>query len=50
MKHVLKIKYAYRYMDDVLALVKTKEEAIEKLEKIRNFLKDNLDLELNKKT
>lgn len=50
MKHVLKIKYAYRYMDDVVVLVKAKEEAIEKLKKIRNFLKENLDLELNKKT
>ena len=37
-------------MDDIVALVKTKEEAIEVLEKIRNFLKQNLDLELNKKT
>ena len=33
-----------------VALVKTKEDAIEVLEKIRNFLKENLDLELNKKT
>lgn len=37
-------------MDDLVALVGTKEEAIEKLEKIRKFLKENLDLELNKKT
>ena len=49
-KHTLKIKYAYRYMDDVVALVKTKKEAIERLEKIRNFLKQNLDLKLNNKT
>ena len=49
-KNTLKIKYAYRYMDDLVALVGTKEEAIEKLEKIRKFLKENLDLELNKKT
>lgn len=49
-KHTLKIKYAYRYMDDVVTLVGTKEEAIEKLDKIRKFLKENLDLELNKKT
>ena len=49
-KHTLKIKYAYRYMDDIVVLVKTKEEAIENLEKIRNFLKENLELELNKKT
>ena len=37
-------------MDDIVVLVKTKEEAIENLEKIRNFLKENLELELNKKT
>ena len=49
-KNTLKIKCAYRYMDDLVALVGTKEEAIEKLEKIRKFLKENLDLELNKKT
>ena len=37
-------------MDDVVALVKSKEEAIAYLEKIRAFLKDNLRLELNSKT
>ena len=31
-------------------LVKTKEEAKEKLEKIRKFLEENLKLELNQKT
>lgn len=49
-KHILKLKYWYRYMDDMIAIVKTKQEAIEKLEKIRRFLKENLDLELNSKT
>ena len=49
-KHVLKIKYAYRYMDDIVVLVRTKEEAIAKLTQIKKFLKENLDLELNKKT
>lgn len=49
-KHKLKLKYWYRYMDDMIAIVKTKQEAIEKLAKIRNFLKENLDLELNSKT
>ena len=29
-KHILKLKYWYRYMDDMIAIVKTKEEAIEK--------------------
>ena len=37
-------------MDDVVALVRTKEEAIEKLSQIRKFLKENLQLELNSKT
>lgn len=37
-------------MDDIVALIKTKEEAIENLGKIKNFLKENLALELNKKT
>ena len=37
-------------MDDAIALVKTKNEAIEKLVQIREFLKANLNLELNVKT
>ena len=49
-KNELKLKYWYRYMDDMIAIVKTKEEAITKLEQIRTFLKDNLKLELNNKT
>ena len=49
-KNELKLKYWYRYMDDMIAIVKTKEEAITKLEQIRTFLKDNLKLELNSKT
>lgn len=49
-KHNLKLKYWYRYMDDMIAIVKTKEEAIEKLYKIRVFLYRNLGLELNSKT
>ena len=28
-KNELKLKYWYRYMDDMIAIVKTKEEAIE---------------------
>ena len=50
MKHELKLKYTCRYMDDVVALVNTKKEAIEKLNLIRSFLKDKLCLELNRKT
>ena len=49
-KHKLKIKYYYRYMDDSLILIKTKKEAKIILEKIRIYLKENLELELNKKT
>lgn len=49
-KHQLKIKYYYRYMDDAICLVKTKKEAKEGLDKIREFLKKNLELELNNKT
>ena len=37
-------------MDDMVAIVKTKEEAIKQLEKIRRFLRENLRLELNNKT
>ncbi len=49
-KRKLKLKYWYRYMDDMIAIVHTKQEAIEKLSKIREFLKENLYLELNSKT
>lgn len=49
-KHNLRIKYYSRYMDDSVLLVKTKEEAIYALNKIKKFLKDNLQLELNSKT
>ena len=37
-------------MDDSVLFVKTKEEAKFALEKITEFLKDNLELELNSKT
>ena len=43
-------RYWFRFMDDMIAVVKTKDEAIEKLGVIRNFLKYNLELELNNKT
>ena len=49
-KHKLKVKWFFRYMDDAIILVKTKKEAKETLEKIKKFLKENLELELNKKT
>ena len=49
-KHNLKLKYYFRFMDDVVTIVKTKTEAIQKLRIIREFLKENLKLELNSKT
>ena len=49
-KQQLKVKYYCRYLDDSVLMVKTKKEAKEILEKIRIFLKQNLELDLNKKT
>lgn len=49
-KHELKCKYYFRYMDDTVILLKTKEEAVKVLEKIRKFLREKLELELNSKT
>ena len=49
-KAMLHCKYYYRYMDDGIILIKTKEQAKEILENIKIFLKENLELELNKKT
>ena len=49
-KHKLKVKYYCRYLDDSIVIVQTKQEAKEALEKIKEFLKENLKLELNKKT
>ena len=49
-KHKLNIKYYCRYLDDSIVIVKTKKEAIETLNKIKEFLHTNLKLELNKKT
>lgn len=49
-KHKLKIRWYYRYMDDSVLFCKTKAEAREVLEKIKIFLKNNLQLELNSKT
>ncbi|MDD2208551.1 MAG: RNA-directed DNA polymerase, partial [Bacilli bacterium] len=49
-KRTLKIKYYLRYMDDFVLLVKTKEEAKEIFFKIKTFLWENLNLELNHKS
>ena len=49
-KYNLKIKYYCRYLDDSVLIVKTKKEAKKVLKEIKKFLKDHLELELNKKT
>lgn len=49
-KHKLKVRYYCRYLDDSIVIVKTKKEAKEILEKIKKYLKENLELKLNQKT
>ena len=49
-KHNLKCKYYFRYMDDGIILLKTKNKAKEILEAVQKFLKEKLKLELNQKT
>ena len=49
-KHKLHIKYYLRFMDDFVLLLPTKKECQEALAKIRTFLTEKLDLELNQKT
>ena len=49
-KNTLKLKYYFRYMDDIIVMIKNKKEAIEKLKQIRRFLETKLELELNSKT
>lgn len=46
----LKVPFYYRYMDDIVILFKTKKDAKEALDKIKKFLKEHLELELNDKT
>lgn len=49
-KHKLHCKYYFRYLDDSIAMFKTKDEAKYVLEKIKEFLAYKLELELNEKT
>ena len=49
-KHKLKCKYYYRYMDDMVIMCKNKEIAKDILNNIIKFLKENLKLTLNSKT
>lgn len=49
-KHKLKCKYYYRYMDDMVIMCENKEIAKDSLNNITKFLKENLKLTLNSKT
>ena len=49
-KNSLHCKYYFRYLDDSIAMFKTKKEAQVALAKIKEFLASNLELELNEKT
>lgn len=49
-KHKLKCKYYYRYMDDMVILCENKEKAKNILSNITIFLEKNLKLTLNSKT
>lgn len=49
-KQKLHIRYYCRYLDDSIVIVQTKQEAKHTSEKIREFLKEKLQLELNEKT
>lgn len=49
-KRYLGIKWYVRYMDDVVAVVKTKEKAVNLLKAMQNFLQTSLRLETNNKT
>lgn len=46
LKEELRIKFYFRYCDDLVILAKTKEELHELLKKIRTYLYDNLKLKL----
>ena len=49
-KHKLKCKYYYRYMDDMVIMCENKEIAKDSLNNMTKFLKENLKLTLNSKT
>ena len=49
-KEELKVKYYYRYMDDMVLLLENKETARKTLACISNFLSEKLHLTLNNKT
>ncbi|MDO5555176.1 MAG: reverse transcriptase/maturase family protein [Clostridia bacterium] len=49
-KHKLKIRYYFRYMDDSIILLKNKEELKEVKRKIEEFIWEKLHLKFNNKT
>ena len=49
-KHPLRCKWYYRYMDDVVIIVENKEKAKEVLNRITKYLSEYLYLSLNSKT
>ena len=49
-KHKLKVKYYFRYMDDSVILMEKKEDIKKIRIEIENFIKDNLKLKFNSKT
>ena len=49
-KHNIKVRYYFRYMDDSVILMKDKEELKEIYKEIKEFIENNLKLEFNKKT
>ena len=49
-KRYLGLKWYVRYMDDICIIVKDRETARDVLAKIRTYVKDHIDLELNEKT
>ena len=49
-KRFLGIKWYVRYMDDIIIVVPTKEEAQNALEKMDWFVREKLDIEFNEKT
>jgi retron-type reverse transcriptase len=48
-KHDLKLKYYFRYCDDFVIIHENKDFLLEIMEKIRNFLRENLELDLHPK-
>ncbi|HIG0360378.1 TPA: reverse transcriptase domain-containing protein [Clostridium sporogenes] len=49
-KRYLGLKYYVRYMDDIIVVLRTKEEAQKAKENITRFLNEKLDLQTNSKT